>query len=64
MYIVGNELTLADLFLAPILFYVPMTPEGKELLKNCPAVERWYARIGARPAFAATEPVFAKSDAA
>lgn len=57
-YLVGNELTMADLFLAPILTYVAMFPEGAELLKKYPNVQRGQAAMQKRPSFAATQPQF------
>ena len=63
-YIAGDELTLADLFLAPVLFYVRMTPEGDRLLADRPAIGRWYERVSARPSFGATQPAIPGSEAA
>jgi glutathione S-transferase len=55
-YLAGNQLTLADLLLVPILFWLEKTPEGQAALPNYPALGRWYQAIGERPSFRATIP--------
>ncbi|MGO4810036.1 SRPBCC domain-containing protein [Cupriavidus sp. 2MCAB6] len=55
-YLAGTALSMADLFLAPILTYVGMFPEGAELLEKCPNVRRAQAVMRERPSFAATQP--------
>lgn len=53
-FIAGN-LSLADLFLAPILFYVGLTPD-KDSVFDVPGLAPWWARIEALPSYKATEP--------
>jgi glutathione S-transferase len=48
-FIVGDRLTMADFFLLPTLFAFGLTPEGKKLIPEHPAVERWDARMDALP---------------
>jgi glutathione S-transferase len=48
-FIVGNNVTMADLFLLPTLFAFALTPEGKRLLPKFPAVQAWDARMDALP---------------
>lgn len=55
-YLAGGEVTLADLFLAPIVAYVSTMPEGDELLGACPNLARWFAAICERASFTATIP--------
>lgn len=55
-YLAGDQLTLADLFLAPILFWLEKTPEGQARLPKCPALGRWYQAISERKSFGATVP--------
>lgn len=55
-HLVGDRLTLADLLLAPILFYVQAMPEGKELLAPHGNVRRAYEAIATRDSFKATMP--------
>lgn len=55
-YLVGNGLTMADLFLAPLVFYLGMFPETAALLESHPNIRRGYGVMQARPSFAATVP--------
>jgi len=63
-YLAGDALSLADLMLAPCVFYVSMTPEGKAMLPRYKAVTAWLERIAARPSFAATMPPRPEQEAA
>lgn len=47
----GDQLTLADLFVAPILFYFAATPEGAATLPKRRAVQAWQERMQATPQF-------------
>lgn len=53
-YLVAGSLTLADLFLAPTLFYLARTPEGPDLLRKAPNVERGLKVISQRASFVKT----------
>ncbi|WP_296227312.1 SRPBCC domain-containing protein [Ralstonia sp. UBA689] len=55
-YLVGNTVSMADLFLAPIMMYLGMFPEGAALLEGCPNIRRAQAVMRARPSFSATQP--------
>lgn len=55
-YLAGEDLTLADLFLVPILFWIEKTPEGQASMPNVPAVRGWYEKVGERPSFKETTP--------
>jgi glutathione S-transferase len=55
-YLAGNAMSMADLFLAPILAYVEAMPEGDGLLAAAPNVRRAQAMIRERASFKATEP--------
>ena len=44
-YICGPQLTLADIFLAPVLHYLAATPEGKSTLPAAPNVLRWQEKM-------------------
>lgn len=50
-YLVADSLSLADLFLAPILFYLDRTPEGPDLLHKAPKVQRGLEVISERASF-------------
>lgn len=55
-FLAGDKLTLADLFLVPILFWIKMTPEGQTSMPAYGAVDRWYQGIAGRPSFEQTMP--------
>lgn len=52
----GATVSMADLFLAPILYYVEQMPEGRALLAQAPNVQRAQAAMRGRESFKATEP--------
>ena len=51
----AGELSLADLFLAPILAYVEMTPDKDDVLA-VGGVAGWWTRVKALPSYQATQP--------
>lgn len=55
-YLAGNGISLADLGLMPILFYVRQFPEGGEIVKSAANLEAYFTRHAARPAFQKTAP--------
>lgn len=56
-WLLGEQLTLADLHAAPIIGYFVKVADGRELLARFADISDWYARIAARPSFAKTEKV-------
>ncbi len=54
--LVGETVTMVDLFLAPIVVYLGMFPESKALLAKAPNVIRAHATIAERASFKATMP--------
>ena len=52
---IAGELSLADLFLAPIIDYVAMTPD-KNVVFDVPGFSDWWADIQALPSFKETQP--------
>jgi glutathione S-transferase len=60
-YLAGGALSLADLMLLPIVFYVKVQPEGGPLLAKNKAVSAWFDRMAARPSFGATMPEMPKA---
>ena len=54
-YLAGPELSVADLYLAPIIAYVTMTPHKDEFLA-LPGVADWWERVSALDCFRATAP--------
>jgi glutathione S-transferase len=55
-WLVGGDVTLADLWLAPVLAYFQMVPEGQKAMAGRTALQGWWTRIRARPSFVRTEP--------
>ena len=55
-FLAGDELSVADLYLAPPLFYFPDIPELKSLLGAAPNCTRWLGEMATRPSVKATEP--------
>ena len=63
-YLAGSALSLADLFVAPIAFWVRLTPEGQARKDGYPNLNGWWERMAARPSMAATEPAMPGQKAA
>jgi len=55
-YLAGEQVSLADFQLFPILVYVRVTPEGEAALAKAPRVIAWMKRMAARPSASATDP--------
>lgn len=55
IWLAGNQPSLADYFLAPILFYVSLTPDADILLK-VPNAGEWWTSMQAIETYKATEP--------
>lgn len=55
-WLLGGQLTLADLHAAPIFAYFVKAPEGRAMLEANSTMQDWWRDISARPSFAATEP--------
>jgi glutathione S-transferase len=55
-WLVGAELSLADLWLAPVLAYYRMVPEGQATMGARPGLAAWFGRIEARPSCRNTVP--------
>ena len=55
-YLAGPEITLADLFLAPIFAYFSMTPDATGLLQPCSGLQSWWEEISTRETMIKTQP--------
>lgn len=55
-YLVGDKLTLADLFLAPIVSYAGSFPAGQAAIAGCPGILRGIEAIQSRESFKSTTP--------
>jgi glutathione S-transferase len=54
-FLAGEHLTIADLMLAPQVYYLAATPEGAAILKATSLLS-WLGRMNARPSMMATVP--------
>lgn len=54
-YLVGKDVSLADLMAAPIFDYFERTPEGKSAIAKRPKVAAWWQRIQNHPTVAKTK---------
>jgi glutathione S-transferase len=54
-WLLGDQLTLADLHAAPIIGYFVKVAEGQRLLAEFPEIRNWWTRIAARRSFGVTE---------
>ena len=55
-YLVGDHVTLADINLLPILFYIKQLPEAAEAFDSATHLGRYYATHAMRPSFVRTVP--------
>jgi glutathione S-transferase len=53
-YLAGGEISIADLYLAPLVAYVAMTPHRDEFLE-IPGVSAWWTSISSRESFRSTQ---------
>jgi glutathione S-transferase len=51
-----HDVTLADLYLAPMIGYFVMAPQGERAMRTYPALSRWWADMQHHPAYLATDP--------
>lgn len=54
-FLAGSAVSVADLYLAPIIAYATMTPHKDELL-DVAGTRAWWEGVSARPSFTATQP--------
>ena len=55
-WLAGQQLSLADLYLAPMLGYFQMAPEGRNMIEQHDNLAAWWVRIAARPSVISTAP--------
>ena len=55
-HLVGDTLTLADINVLPLLYYMSKLPESSEMLRGKPALAAYVQRLLARPSIAETIP--------
>lgn len=51
---VGDRITLADLWLVPMIDYFGRAPSGQRLLADYPKITKWFAAMATRPSVMAT----------
>ncbi len=54
-YLAGQDVSIADLYLAPILAYIAMTPHKSEFLELA-GVQAWWDLVSGRESFRSTQP--------
>jgi glutathione S-transferase len=54
VWLAGSQLTLADLYAAPMFDYFLMAPEGKDMIQQHENLAAWWLRVAARPSMRAT----------
>jgi glutathione S-transferase len=54
LWLLGDQLTLADIYLAPMLAYGCVTAEGRALLAEARRLQDWWGHMTARPSVSAT----------
>jgi glutathione S-transferase len=55
-HLVGDKLTIADLYLLPMIAYLKQTPEGGQLVAKAKNLSAFFDRHAQRASFKATEP--------
>jgi glutathione S-transferase len=55
-FLVGPDLSLADLHVGAMVAYFTLAPEGAALLRDYPRLAAWWAKIGQRASFTFTDP--------
>jgi len=56
-FLVGREISLADLLLEPIVHYLATTSEGQAILPDVPKLAAWHAAMQTRPTVKETVPL-------
>ncbi|MEN3792889.1 glutathione S-transferase family protein [Fulvimarina sp. MAC3] len=55
-YLAGEQISIADLYLAPLVAYITMTPHKDEFLSEIDGLSDWWELISNRESFKATDP--------
>ena len=55
-WLAGDDLSLADLFLAPMIAFATSLQAGPSLLSDFSGLDRWRSQIDPRPSFTETQP--------
>ncbi|MES0826788.1 glutathione S-transferase family protein [Ruegeria sp. SCP11] len=57
-YLAGDDLSLADLHLAPVFWYFVQTPDAEPILSDKPGLHTWWESMESRESMSKTEPKF------
>lgn len=57
-FLAGPAISLADLHLAPVVWYYTMTPDGGASFKKLAKLGEWWSQVKDRPSMAKTAPKF------
>ena len=63
-YFAGQDMSLADLYLAPIVFYLKGMPDAGEALAGKNNIDAWFDRMASRESFTKTMPPMPQQQAA
>lgn len=55
-YFAGDQVSLADLHVLPVIDYFSQTPEGQAAMAGAPNLSRWLETMQSRPSVAKTKP--------
>ena len=55
-FMAGERISLADLMVVPLLYYLARVPEGEAPLAEHPSLRAWMRRIEDRQSFQVTKP--------
>jgi glutathione S-transferase len=55
-FLVGRQISLADMLLEPMLFYLDKAPEAPAMLAEVPKIAAWHAAMQSVPTVVATRP--------
>ena len=55
-FMAGERISLADLMVVPLLYYLARVPEGEAALTEHPSLRAWMRRIEDRQSFQVTKP--------
>lgn len=55
-YLAGDQFSIADMFICPIMTYLSKMPEASEIFAECQNIGRAGAKVTERPSFTATLP--------
>lgn len=55
-WLAGDDITLADLSVAPHVFYLTLVPEGEDLFGGAPEIKAWWDKLAQRDSMTQTAP--------